>query len=77
MDTCAHAKKDDAIASFDVNGNTGSTAYGFLERIGCDFTTNRSHRAVDFFLHREQRDCERNELRDKILLQRYYLSDFV
>lgn len=47
---CACAKRNDiAIASFDVNGNTGSTTRGFLARIGCDFTTNRSHRAVDFF----------------------------
>lgn len=41
------------IASFDVSGNSGSAARwnarGFLARIGCDFATNRSHRAVDFF----------------------------
>lgn len=48
------AKGDDVdIAGFDVSGNTGSTAWwnahGFLARIGRDFATNRSHRAVDFF----------------------------
>lgn len=46
----ARAKRNDvAIASFDVNGNTGNTTRGFLARIDCDFTINRSHRAVDFF----------------------------
>lgn len=57
--TCAHVHvcaKGDAvdIAGFDVSGNTGSTSVvetrtGFLARIGRDFATNRSHRAVDFF----------------------------
>jgi len=41
------------IAGFDVSGNTGSiarwNAHRFLARIGRDFATNRSHRAVDFF----------------------------
>lgn len=51
---CMYAKGDDMdIASFDVSGNSGSAvrwnARGFLARIGCDFATNRSRRAVDFF----------------------------
>lgn len=61
---CARGDEVDAVG-FDVSGNTGSVGVverGFLARIGRDFATNRSHRAVDFFRSPWRRDCERKRV---------------
>lgn len=80
---CGCARRDVVdIAGFDVSGNTGSAARwnaraGFLRGlVAISQPIDRIVRSISF-VHRDGGDCERNGLRDKILLQPYYWSNFL